>query len=204
MSTSEELYESGDDEDDENSDADPPERRALGFAPRTTPRYLKLQKNISEFLAGGFQSARQDRPRGISGRRSRTTMRTHTPTASPEPGEATTYAEWKQGIQRAVVVEGGSLGRSESTFTFQDVRLQETFRAQGLQVIPKIASIELTSGEAATYEGGSWHLEGMLNEYIVATAIYYFDVENVTESTLTFRQKAVLDDMELEYEQDQP
>ncbi|KAJ5161519.1 hypothetical protein N7492_006911 [Penicillium capsulatum] len=40
------------------------------------------------------------------------------------------------------------------------------------------------------YEGGSRHLEGQLNEHICASAIYYFYSENITESTLAFRQRA--------------
>ncbi len=43
----------------------------------------------------------------------------------------------------------------------------------------------------------------MLNEHIVATAICYYDVDNVTESTLAcIRQKADLDESSLVYEQD--
>lgn len=81
------------------------------------------------------------------------------------------------------------------------VKIQEHFRDLGLQVIVKLAGIELTP-ENAKYEGGSWHLEGMLNEHIVATSIYYYDVENVTDSHLRFRQNATLDDWNLDYEQD--
>ena len=42
--------------------------------------------------------------------------------------------------------------------------------------------------EKSTYEGGSWHVEGALNEHICATALYYYSEENVTESHLAFRQ----------------
>ncbi|GIJ97934.1 hypothetical protein Aspvir_000040 [Aspergillus viridinutans] len=54
------------------------------------------------------------------------------------------------------------------------------------KVIVKLANIKLTP-EKPEYEGGSWHIEGQLNEHICATAIYYYDGENITESTLTFR-----------------
>jgi hypothetical protein len=37
------------------------------------------------------------------------------------------------------------------------------------------------------YEGGSWHVEGMENEAIAASGIYYYDEENITESRLSFR-----------------
>ncbi|KAF9920446.1 hypothetical protein FBU30_009720 [Linnemannia zychae] len=55
-----------------------------------------------------------------------------------------------------------------------------------LQVIVKLANIELTP-ENPSYDGGVWHVEGMGNENIVATAIYYYHSENITESRLNFR-----------------
>ncbi|CAK38002.1 hypothetical protein CBS63078_6739 [Aspergillus niger] len=69
------------------------------------------------------------------------------------------------------------------------VNLRESFHETGLQVIVKLATIELTP-ERPEYDGGSWHLEGQLNERICATAIYYYDSQNITESTLSFRQRA--------------
>ncbi|KAH6891805.1 hypothetical protein BKA70DRAFT_1326180 [Coprinopsis sp. MPI-PUGE-AT-0042] len=38
------------------------------------------------------------------------------------------------------------------------------------------------------YEGGTWHVEGKLNEHIVATALYYYSSANITTSSLAFRQ----------------
>ena len=37
---------------------------------------------------------------------------------------------------------------------------------------------------------------------IVATAIYYYDVDNISDSLLDFRMEASLDEMELSYDQD--
>ncbi|MEV8313491.1 DUF4246 domain-containing protein [Streptomyces sp. NPDC059900] len=59
-------------------------------------------------------------------------------------------------------------------------------RGLRLQVIVKLATIHLTP-EKPEYEGGSWHVEGMRNERIVSTGIYYWDSENITESRLSFR-----------------
>ena len=59
-------------------------------------------------------------------------------------------------------------------------------RARRLQVIAKLATIHLTPDKPA-YAGGSWHVEGMMNERIVATGIYYWDSENITGSRLSFR-----------------
>lgn len=68
-------------------------------------------------------------------------------------------------------------------------------RGRRLQVIVKLATIHLAP-EKPEYAGGSWHVEGMLNERIVATGIYYWDSENITESRLSFR--VALDDPEYE------
>lgn len=54
-----------------------------------------------------------------------------------------------------------------------------------IQVIVKFANIFLTL-ENPKYPGGAWHVEGMANENIVATGIYYYG-ENITESQLDFR-----------------
>ncbi|KAL1605298.1 hypothetical protein SLS60_004846 [Paraconiothyrium brasiliense] len=100
----------------------------------------------------------------------------------PEPGEygSPSYEEWRSGYSRQCI--------------------ENEFRQRGLQVIVKLSSIELTPKKPA-YPEGSWHLEGMLNENIVATSIYYYDVDNVTESRIRFSQEAYLDERSLQYEQ---
>ncbi|MFJ9811210.1 DUF4246 domain-containing protein [Streptomyces sp. NPDC101158] len=72
-------------------------------------------------------------------------------------------------------------------------------RGRRLQVIVKLATIHLTP-EKPEYAGGSWHVEGMLNERIVSTGIYYWDSENISESRLGFR--AALDDPHYEQNDD--
>jgi len=84
--------------------------------------------------------------------------------------------------------------------------LREKWGKRGLQVIVKLANIELTP-EKPEYAGGSWHVEGQMvspvdeyqpgnpydiaiqNEHIVATALYYYSCENITKSTLSFRHQ---------------
>ncbi|KAJ5625434.1 hypothetical protein N7510_001743 [Penicillium lagena] len=75
-----------------------------------------------------------------------------------------------------------------------------------LQVFVKLVNINL-SPENPTYDGEKWHVDGqpvrvpwlslitsdpMLilhqNEHICATALYYYDSDNITESRLSFRQ----------------
>ncbi|MEV5942288.1 DUF4246 domain-containing protein [Streptomyces sp. NPDC051994] len=68
-------------------------------------------------------------------------------------------------------------------------------RGHRLQVIVKLATIHLTP-DKPEYPGGSWHVEGMMNERIVSTGIHYWDSENVTESRLSFR--AALNDPDYE------
>jgi hypothetical protein len=65
-------------------------------------------------------------------------------------------------------------------------RLIDKFRDSGLQIIVKMASIELTP-EKPSFPVGNWHVEGQVNERICATALYYLSSENVTSSRLFFR-----------------
>ena len=70
----------------------------------------------------------------------------------------------------------------------EQVNLRKDFGEQGLQVIVKLANIELTA-EKPNNDGGSWHVEGQLNERICATSLYYYDSKNVTDSYLAFRHR---------------
>ncbi|KAJ5375552.1 Protein of unknown function DUF4246 [Penicillium concentricum] len=78
--------------------------------------------------------------------------------------------------------------------------LREQFPNAKLQIIVKLANIEL-SPDKPNYEGGSWHIEGQLNERICATAIYYYDSENITDNSLSFRQRGMMDMLDIVYEQ---
>ncbi|KAH9940080.1 uncharacterized protein BXZ73DRAFT_43065 [Epithele typhae] len=84
-----------------------------------------------------------------------------------------------------------------------DGRVEFSLKGRTVQVIVKLANIHLTP-DKPSYPGGSWHVEGMLNERIVATGIYYYAMENVTESQLSFRQRVGGGDWgtDLPYEQD--
>ncbi|KIO34030.1 hypothetical protein M407DRAFT_227251 [Tulasnella calospora MUT 4182] len=74
-----------------------------------------------------------------------------------------------------------------------------TIQGEDVQIIVKLANIHLTP-EKPIYPGGSWHVEGMINERIVASGIYYYDSENITESSLQFRTVVTADG--LSYHQD--
>ncbi|KAJ2357227.1 hypothetical protein GGF43_001592, partial [Coemansia sp. RSA 2618] len=62
-----------------------------------------------------------------------------------------------------------------------------SLRGRRLQAIFKMYNIYLTP-EQPGFTGNDWHVEAMANERIVATGIYYYDVENITESNLSFRE----------------
>lgn len=74
--------------------------------------------------------------------------------------------------------------------------------ASRIQVIVKLASIHLTP-ENPSYDGGSWHVEGQLNEHICATALYYYDSDNITDSRLDFRTLANREGLSAELHYDQ-
>uniref|UniRef100_A0A914DMX4 Uncharacterized protein n=1 Tax=Acrobeloides nanus TaxID=290746 RepID=A0A914DMX4_9BILA len=77
-----------------------------------------------------------------------------------------------------------------------------SLKGKRLQAIVKLSNIHLTP-EKPRYPGGVWHVEGMRNERIVASGIYYYDMENITESRLRFRQ-AVATPTEFGGEADMP
>ncbi|KAM4065941.1 WD40 repeat 2 [Hirsutella rhossiliensis] len=87
---------------------------------------------------------------------------------------------------------GDDPGRPSRFFhlTAGDVKSSGFFNgASRIQVIAKLANIHLTP-EKPSYKGGSWHIEGQLNEHICATALFYYDSDNITESRLAFRTAA--------------
>lgn len=114
----------------------------------------------------------------------------------PEPGTAFSYEDWKAGNSNKAVIDmvterteyGDRFKPVVPDYKSYKIALQDTFRKQGLQVIVKIDGIELTP-EKPIYSGGSWQLDGQMNEHIVAVAMYPYDVQNVTETRISFRQQ---------------
>ncbi|EMD35985.1 hypothetical protein CERSUDRAFT_124535 [Gelatoporia subvermispora B] len=107
------------------------------------------------------------------------------------------YKEWSNKYQWPTVPEPAPF-TPPSRQRPQDRAI--SFRGRTIQVIVKLANIMLTP-EKPAYAGGSWHVEGMRNECIVATGIYYYASENISESRLAFRT-AVDDITELPHEED--
>ncbi|KAL1405611.1 hypothetical protein Q8F55_009250 [Vanrija albida] len=79
-----------------------------------------------------------------------------------------------------------SLSKNNDHEPFRLAEFTGDDRWGNLQVVVKLANIHLTP-EKPTYDGGSWHVEGLRNESICATALFYYDSDNVTASTLSFR-----------------
>ncbi|OAJ44487.1 hypothetical protein BDEG_27709 [Batrachochytrium dendrobatidis JEL423] len=61
-----------------------------------------------------------------------------------------------------------------------------SLRGRNLQVIVKLTNIQLTPSKPK-YDEGDWHIEGPINESIVAIGLYYYDVENITTPKLDYR-----------------
>ncbi|XWV25477.1 hypothetical protein QJ856_gp0282 [Tupanvirus deep ocean] len=68
------------------------------------------------------------------------------------------------------------------------------------QVIVKLADTVLTP-ESPASPIGSWHLEGLPNEKIIATGIYYYEMTNINQNFLNFRT-TLNDAMNVDYPQD--
>lgn len=74
-----------------------------------------------------------------------------------ESGEFWDHEEWERN-RPIILPEPGKFSPS-SLPSDREVRLQQTFAERGLQVIVKLANIELTP-ENPQYDGGTWHVEG--------------------------------------------
>mmetsp|Transcript_3299 Transcript_3299/g.3613 ORF Transcript_3299/g.3613 Transcript_3299/m.3613 type:complete len:494 (+) Transcript_3299:73-1554(+) len=68
------------------------------------------------------------------------------------------------------------------------------------QVIVKIASAQVNQ-DKPVFDEGSWHLEGVESEKIIATGIYYYDMKNVEKTNLRFRTTLGGDIYNLNYPQ---
>ena len=93
------------------------------------------------------------------------------------------YEDYLDEVEPEEIKEKGKFFKDK----FKKEKLSKmNIKGRNLQVIVKMASIELTP-EKPKYKGGSWHMEGMENEKIVATGIYYYEKENIDQSLLSFR-----------------
>ena len=114
---------------------------------------------------------------------------------SEEEDEWERQENWKRSTRVLVLPEPGEY-KPFVPSAKRKVNLRKQFAEEGLQVIVKLANVELNP-EKPEYEGGSWHIEGQLNEHICASALYYYDCKNITDSFLAFRHRISSDEVEL-------
>ncbi|KAJ2333794.1 hypothetical protein GGI00_002151 [Coemansia sp. RSA 2681] len=62
-----------------------------------------------------------------------------------------------------------------------------SLRGRRLQAIVRMSNIELTL-ENPIYAGVDWNLAGLANEHIIATGVFFYNVANIAESSLLFRE----------------
>ncbi|PSK43629.1 Pre-mRNA-splicing factor brr2 [Elsinoe australis] len=127
--------------------------------------------------------------------------------APPEPGISYTYEDWKAGRTSRAIVEKRDYSEDGQTLppdedhVYHDFKIQDEFRQQGLQVIVKMVSIDLTPSDP-TFYGEDWSVDGLPNEHIVATSVYCYDEDNVSVVRLSFRQLADLDFIQHRHDND--
>ncbi|KAI0138231.1 hypothetical protein BJ166DRAFT_544557 [Pestalotiopsis sp. NC0098] len=91
----------------------------------------------------------------------------------PNAGDAYSYEQWKPS-------EREWKGREH-----YGVKLREQFREYGIHVVVKMTDVDI-SPDKPCYMGEEWHMAGLPDEYIVATSVYCYDIENVTEPRISF------------------
>lgn len=121
----------------------------------------------------------------------------------PEPGISFTYAQWKEGDSANALVGLSGPAALSSVHDYYSVSLEESFWERGLQVIVKMAGIELTPTNSS-YENPEWLLDSLFNEHIAATEICYYDIENCTTPRITFGHATTLQEDDLTYMKDLP
>ncbi|KAH7009348.1 uncharacterized protein B0I36DRAFT_300409 [Microdochium trichocladiopsis] len=117
----------------------------------------------------------------------------------PEPGTAFSYEEWKNGTHGGKAIVDMVTDRpirpdkppASTPHEPYTISLEDKFRSQGLQVIVRADSITLDAGreKVAEFVGSSWSLAGQPNEHVVAIALLAYDVDNVTDVRVSFRQQ---------------
>lgn len=132
----------------------------------------------------------------------------------PEPGITFSYEDWKTGknSNKAIVDIVSERPGWDSTdpsskilvpdFKPYNINLQDKFRKRGLQVIVQIESVELTP-DNPVYYAGSWQLPGQLNEHIVAMTVFPYDVENIGNPQIAFREETHIHDRFYRYDEEQ-
>ncbi|KAJ6582375.1 hypothetical protein B0H19DRAFT_1217942 [Mycena capillaripes] len=99
----------------------------------------------------------------------------------PDGATGEEYQKLKEEAEKTLPESSG-----EYTGKLEKTLMPYSLHGKTIQCIIKLANIQLTV-EYPEYMGGSWHVKGMLNEHIMASGIYYYEEENISESRLAFR-----------------
>jgi hypothetical protein len=123
----------------------------------------------------------------------------------PQPDKAFSYAQWKSGknIDRAVVdmiarPSPTRRAKKKPAHTKYKIKLQDRFRVEGLQVVVQVRGINLSDQVSRDWYD-SWRLEGSLNDHVVASTIYAYDVKDV-DAEIRFRQETPMEASVYRYE----
>ncbi|KAJ5372729.1 hypothetical protein N7517_004735 [Penicillium concentricum] len=121
----------------------------------------------------------------------------------PEPGVSFSYEQWKQGQFTGRAIRPQRYGKFPDPLNHDHtaVRLEHTFKEDGLQVVVEINRIELTP-EDPEYPGDThFHTEGLRNDHIVATSLYAAEANNVTQARVAFEHEDKVHASELNCEE---
>jgi hypothetical protein len=122
----------------------------------------------------------------------------------PEPGTAFSYENWKAGRHndKAIIDMDKNRNIRIPPHTAYTIRIQDAFRKKGLEVIVKMENIELTP-QTPSYSSDIWELEGQSNEHIVAVAVFAYEVANIPEPRIEFRQYTRLKKSFYQYDEEE-
>jgi len=125
----------------------------------------------------------------------------------PEPGVSISYYDWRMGkkagsrpipdTRRFPPIpphqngKGAKFTTEHPDHNFPYVNLGLKFQAAGLQVIVRLTHRTLLPGDAHC-EVEDWHIDGMLNDHIVAGAILVVESTNTKPAEMEFRVEADL------------
>jgi hypothetical protein len=128
-----------------------------------------------------------------------------------EPGVSFTYDEWKTGgatkpiIDKFPVKDPDILQyaqrrqyhkykkRSAKVFGDPVVRLENSFREKGLQVVIQVRTIELSPEGETAYKEPVFSLHGTMSDHIVASAVMCYEQVNMNTPTIELQVEAEID-----------
>lgn len=98
-----------------------------------------------------------------------------------------------QGLQLLVEISSIELTPETPAYAPDEAAGAAAYAARAAKRFAKAKSLNTRVRLDGQPDTDGWQVSGQLNEHIVAVAVFAFDVENVTEPRLAFRQKTSLD-----------